>query len=135
MRCTSTCWPKRRSARSEVWAYCLLPNHVHIVLTPSDTDGLQRTFGELHRRYTGYVNARRRTTGHLWQGRYGSVAMDDEHLALGDTLLRVPARRCIRARRIGGDCCAVRGLEQRAAIVNRSVIPRPSTACQGRRSG
>ena len=45
-------------ARSEVWAYCLMPNHVHIVLTPSETDGLWRTFGELHRRYTGYVNAR-----------------------------------------------------------------------------
>ena len=49
-------------ARSEVWAYCLLPNHVHIVLNPSDADGLRRPFGELHRRYTGYVNARRRTT-------------------------------------------------------------------------
>ena len=67
-------------AQAEVWAYCLMPNHVHIILVPSDEYGLSRTFGELHRRSTGYINARRRTTGHLWQGRFGSVAMDEEHL-------------------------------------------------------
>ena len=64
-------------ARTEVWSYCLMPNHVHLVLVPSDEDGLRRTLGELHRRYTGYINARRRTTGHLWQGRFASVAMDE----------------------------------------------------------
>ncbi len=67
-------------AQTEIWAYCLMPNHVHIVLVPSDEYGLSRTFGDLHRRYTGYVNARQRQTGHLWQGRFGSVAMDEEHL-------------------------------------------------------
>ncbi len=67
-------------ARAEVWAYCLMPNHVHIILVPSDEDGLRRTFADLHRRYTGYVNARARTTGHLWQGRYGSAVMDEAHL-------------------------------------------------------
>jgi putative transposase len=79
MRFTPISWRMPRSARTEVWAYCLMPNHVHIVLTPSDGDGLWRTFGELHRRYTGFINARRRTTGHLWQGRFGSVAMDEAH--------------------------------------------------------
>jgi len=67
-------------ARAEIWAYCLMPNHVHIILVPSDEDGLRRTFADLHRRYTLYVNTRARTTGHLWQGRYGSVAMDEHHL-------------------------------------------------------
>lgn len=82
-------------AQAQVWSYCLMPNHVHIVLTPSDSDGLARTFGELHRRYTGYVNARRRTTGHLWQGRFGSVAMDEEHFV---TALRYVALNPVRAR-------------------------------------
>jgi len=68
-----------RAARVSIWSYCLMPNHVHLILVPSDTDGLWRTLGDLHRRYTGYVNARLRTTGHLWQGRYGSVAMDEAH--------------------------------------------------------
>ncbi len=46
-------------------------------LAPSDADGLRRTFADAHRRYTGYVNARMRVTGHLWQGRFGSVVMED----------------------------------------------------------
>lgn len=36
-------------ARAEIWAYCLMPNHVHFVVVPSDTDGLRATFGEAHR--------------------------------------------------------------------------------------
>ncbi len=82
-------------ARVEVWSYCLMPNHVHVILTPSDEDGLWRTFGELHRRYTGFINARRRTTGHLWQGRFGSVAMDEAHFV---TALRYVALNPVRAR-------------------------------------
>ena len=68
------------AAGVEVWAYCLMPNHVHLIVTPSDEDGLWRTFRKVHRHYTGYINARMRTSGHLWQGRYGSVAMDEDHL-------------------------------------------------------
>jgi putative transposase len=60
--------------------HCLTPNHVHAIVVPSDEDGLRRTFGDLHRRYTGYINARARRTAHLWQGRFGSVAMDEAHL-------------------------------------------------------
>jgi putative transposase len=89
-------------ARTEVWAYCLMPNHVHIVLVPTDEDGLRRTFADLHRRYTGFVNARARTTGHLWQGRYGSVVMDEAHLLNAVryvSLNPVRARLVKRARR------------------------------------
>ena len=64
----------------EVWAYCLMPNHVHLILTPSDTEGLARALGDTHRRYTTFVNARARWSGHLFQSRYGSVAMDEAHL-------------------------------------------------------
>jgi putative transposase len=67
-------------AQAEIWSYCLMPNHVHIIITPSDEDGLWRTFRAVHRAYTGYINTRMRVTGHLWQGRFGSVAMDEEHL-------------------------------------------------------
>ncbi len=62
------------------WAYCLMPNHVHLILVPSDETGLSRAVGEAHRRYTAFVNARARVTGHLFQGRFGSVVMDEEHL-------------------------------------------------------
>lgn len=68
-------------AQTEVWAYCLMPNHAHLILVPKTQDGLRATLAEAHRRYTGFINARNNWTGHLWQGRFGSVAMDEAHLA------------------------------------------------------
>ena len=47
-----------RKAGVEVWAYCLMPNHVHLILTPATADGLGRAVGEAHRRYTNFINAR-----------------------------------------------------------------------------
>ena len=79
----------------EVWSYCLMPNHVHIVAVPRDTDGLSRTFRHVHRHYTGDVNARLRVTGHLWQGRFSSVAMDEPHL---HAAFRYVALNPVRAR-------------------------------------
>ena len=40
----------------EIWAYCLMPNHVHLIAVPQSTDGLRRAIGEVHRRYTRMVN-------------------------------------------------------------------------------
>lgn len=68
-------------AGTEVWCYCLMPNHVHLILVPSHEDGLRQTLADTHRRYTGYINARNRWTGHLWQARFGAEAMDEIHLA------------------------------------------------------
>jgi REP element-mobilizing transposase RayT len=62
------------------WAYCLTPNHVHLILTPDDGAALARALSRAHRLYAGYVNARARQTGHLFQGRFGSIAMDEDHL-------------------------------------------------------
>ena len=61
------------AAGTEVWAYCLMPNHVHLILVPSHADSLRATLAEAHRRYTRFVNEREGWTGHLWQGRFGSV--------------------------------------------------------------
>jgi putative transposase len=69
-----------RKARVEVWAYCLMPNHVHLILMPSHTDALGHAVGEAHRRYTNFINARGRWTGHLFQSRFASVPMDPAHL-------------------------------------------------------
>ena len=41
---------------------------------------MRATFAEAHRRYTGAINARFRWTGHLFQGRFGAVVMDESHL-------------------------------------------------------
>lgn len=69
-----------QKSNTSVIAYCLMPNHVHIILLPECADGLRATLADTHRRYTGRINARNKWTGHLWQGRFGSVAMDEEHL-------------------------------------------------------
>jgi len=63
-----------------VWAYCLMPNHVHLIVVPSTEAGLARALGEAHRRYTRRVNFREGWRGYLWQGRFGSVVMDEPHL-------------------------------------------------------
>jgi REP-associated tyrosine transposase len=68
-----------RANRVACWAYCLMPNHVHLVLTPADADALSRAAGEAYRRFTAFVNASARTTDHLFQGRFASFAMDDAH--------------------------------------------------------
>ncbi len=64
----------------EVWAYCLMPNHVHLIAVPETEDGLRRAVGEAHRRYTRRVNLREGWTGHLWQGRFTSFVMDEAYL-------------------------------------------------------
>jgi len=69
-----------RTAGVGVWAYCLMPNHVHLILAPGDTDGLRAALGEAHRRYSRHVNFREGWRGYLWQGRFASVAMDEPHL-------------------------------------------------------
>ena len=72
-----------------------MPNHVHLILTPTGADALSRAVGEAHRRFTAFVNARARTTGHLFQGRFASFAMDDAYFL---NALRTLAFNPVRAR-------------------------------------
>ncbi|MEO7827306.1 MAG: transposase [Allosphingosinicella sp.] len=67
-------------AGTRVWAWCLMPNHVHLVLVPTREDGLRSALGEAHRRYTRHVNDREGWRGHLWQCRFASFPMDEEWL-------------------------------------------------------
>jgi putative transposase len=64
----------------EIWAYCLMPNHVHLIAIPSAEDSLRRAIGEAHRRYTRAINFREGWRGHLWQGRFSSYAMEEGYL-------------------------------------------------------
>jgi putative transposase len=72
-----------------------MPNHVHLVLAPSDPAGLALALSRAHRLYAGYFNARARQTGHLFQGRFGSLAMDEDHLIAA---VRYLALNPVRAR-------------------------------------
>jgi len=64
----------------EIWAYCLMPNHVHLIAAPESEDGLRRGIGEAHRRYSRMINFRENWRGHLWQGRFASFPMDENYL-------------------------------------------------------
>lgn len=63
----------------EIWAYCLMPNHVHLVAVPETEEGLRRAIGEAHRKYTRMIHFREGWRGHLWQGRFASYPMDNLH--------------------------------------------------------
>lgn len=64
----------------EIWAYCLMTNHVHLIAVPSDPGGMVKGIGEAHRRYTRMINFRKSWRGHLWQGRFLSYPMDERYL-------------------------------------------------------
>ena len=60
--------------------YCLMPNHIHLIVTPGDTDSLAKGVGRTHFRYTQYINRFHRRSGHLWQNRFFSCPLDQAHL-------------------------------------------------------
>jgi len=79
----------------EILAYCLMTNHVHLIAAPATEDGLQRVLKPLHMRYAQRINRRRGWTGHLWQGRFFSSALDRDYLWAA---LRYVERNPVRAR-------------------------------------
>ncbi len=82
-----------------IWAYCLMPNHVHLIAVPDSADGLRRAIGEAHRRYTNAVNQREGWRGHLWQGRFASFPMDETHLLAAARYIELnPVRARLRRR-------------------------------------
>ncbi|MEI6519316.1 MAG: transposase [bacterium] len=80
-----------------VHGYCLMPNHVHIVLTPHHEKALALAVGRTNFRYTQYINMSKNRSGHLWQNRFFSCALDDEHYW---TALRYVERNPVRAQMI-----------------------------------
>ena len=69
-----------KAEQTRCLAWCLMDNHVHLILVPASADGLRATLGEAHRRYTRRINFREGWRGHLFQERFASYPMDDAHL-------------------------------------------------------
>jgi putative transposase len=79
-----------------VWAWCLMPNHVHVIVVPRTAEALARALGEAHRRYTRHVNFREGWRGFLWQGRFASFAIQGQHaLAAVRYVERNPVRAAL----------------------------------------
>src|SRR6202021_2503713 len=60
--------------------YCLMSNHVHLIVIPGDAEGLALSMKHTHGRYASYWNVVHSSTGHAWQGRYYSCPLDEPHL-------------------------------------------------------
>lgn len=60
--------------------YCLMSNHVHLLVVPRKTDSLARALRQTHGRYASYWNATHSSSGHVWQGRFYSCPLDESHL-------------------------------------------------------
>lgn len=71
-----------RSTACALHAYCLMTNHVHLLLTPSDDEGCSTLMRDLGRRYVPYFNRRHGRTGTLWEGRFRSCLVDSARYVL-----------------------------------------------------
>ena len=84
--------------RLKVLAYCLMTNHVHLVATPEKSESLAQAVGRTDFLYTQYVNRLHGRSGHLWQNRFHSCALDEEHFWLA---LRYIEQNPVRAGMVG----------------------------------
>ena len=64
----------------DILAYCLMPNHIHLIAVPHKDGSLARAIGETHRNYTRFINFREKWKGYLWQGRFSSYVLDERYL-------------------------------------------------------
>lgn len=66
----------------DVWSYCLMPNHVHLLAVPRSVESLRDGIGNCHLSYTRRVNRIQGWTGHLWQGRFFSHPVEPARAAI-----------------------------------------------------
>jgi putative transposase len=59
-------------------AYCLMTNHVHLLVTPSDSAACARLMKHLGQLHTQYVNRQYARSGSLWEGRFKSCIVQSE---------------------------------------------------------
>jgi len=127
----------------QIWAYCFMPNHIHLIAVPGSSDALRRAVGETHRRYTKAINKRKGWQGYLWQGRFASYVMDDRYtLAAARYVELNPVRAGLvaraekyrwssaRAHVLGRDDCLVRVAPLLGYVGNWSSFLRESAKAE-----
>ena len=82
----------------KIWAYVLMPNHIHLIVVPEREDSLADAIQWAHGKYADVFNGLYGTVGHLWQGRFRSTVMDESHLFNG---VRYVERNPVRAGLVG----------------------------------
>lgn len=108
-----------------IWAYCLMPNHVHMIVVPESEASLAKFFGPVHCRYATKVNADHDWQGHLWQQRFYSTVMDERHTLVAMRYVELnPVRSglCQRAEEWRwSSACANLGLKHDSLVETRAT--------------
>ncbi len=66
--------------RLPIWAYCLMPNHIHLIAVPERETAMAQAMGRTNADFARYYHLRKRSSGHVWQARYHSSPLDERHL-------------------------------------------------------
>jgi len=83
----------RQKYNLDIFAYCLMGNHVHFIIRPHDNNSLARMFRGVHMRYAQYYQRKTGISGHVWQGRFYSCLLSGEHIK---EAVRYGGTRCCR---------------------------------------
>jgi putative transposase len=105
--------------------YCLMSNHVHLVVVPHEADSLATALKQTHGRYASYWNGAHKSSGHVWQGRFYSCPLDSAHLWIA---LRYTERNPVCAKLVAEaawwpwSSAAVHCAEQQACVVRHGDV-------------
>jgi putative transposase len=83
--------------RLRVWVYTLMTNHIHLIVLPETESALSNALRDTHAAYAAAFNRKYGLTGHLWQARFYSCVLDDDHLRHA---VRYVERNPVRARMV-----------------------------------
>jgi len=78
-------------------AYCLMTNHIHLIATPAKEESLGKAIGRTHFLFTQYINRMHGRSGHLWQNRFFSCALDEGHYLMA---MRYVEQNPVRAKMV-----------------------------------
>jgi putative transposase len=62
----------------DIWAYCLMTNHIHLLAVPNEPEGLSRGVGLTNMMYTQHVNRKYHRSGRIWQSRFFSSVVETD---------------------------------------------------------
>src|SRR4030042_4549930 len=70
---------KKKSKKNiEIYAYCLMPNHFHLLLKQKIENGISKFLSNFQNSYTKYLNLSKKRTGHLFQGQFKAVRIETD---------------------------------------------------------
>ncbi|OGX45731.1 MAG: hypothetical protein A3G38_01990 [Omnitrophica WOR_2 bacterium RIFCSPLOWO2_12_FULL_51_8] len=66
----------KRKYGFKLFGYCLMPNHVHLIINPALSENLAKIMQSITQTYTTWFNKKYTKVGHLWQGRFKSMVIE-----------------------------------------------------------